>query len=72
MSNTLVSLYVWAACLGHRLRKDRTALESLEWAVIAAVIVVVAIAAYNSVLGGVSTFFSNVSSALSGVKPTFT
>ncbi len=71
MSNAFVSFYAWTACLGARLRSDRKALESLEWAVIAAVIVVVAIAAYNSVLGGVTTFFGNVSSSLGGVQPTF-
>ena len=54
-----------------RLRSDNQALESLEWAVIAAVVVVAAIASYQTVLGGVSTFFSSVSTALGGVSVTF-
>lgn len=68
MHNTLVSLYLWSGVLGGRLRGDHKALESLEWAVIAAAVVVVAVGGYGSVLGGVDAFFGKIAGALANVS----
>lgn len=45
-------------------RRDRRGLESLEWAVIAAVIALSAMAVYPVVLGGMANFFNAENAAL--------
>lgn len=47
-----------------RLTNDRNGLESLEWAIIAALIVVSALAAYPVVFAGLATFFTADATAL--------
>lgn len=47
-----------------RLRDDKRGIETLEWAVIAAVVIVGAVAAYNGVEDGVSGFFKELGVSL--------
>lgn len=72
MSDKLLSLYCFTKTLGARFRHDRRGLESLEWAVIAAVVVIAAIGAYTGLLKGVNSFFGSVSNAFSNASSNVT
>lgn len=66
MMNLVLPAVTRLQLLALRLRDDKRGIETLEWAVVAAVVIVAAVAAYNVVEGGVSSFFGNISASLSG------
>jgi Flp pilus assembly pilin Flp len=63
MLNLILPAATRLQMLALRLRDDKRGIETLEWAVVAAVVVVAAVLAYSAVENGISTFFNNVNSA---------
>lgn len=60
-----------AAALVRRLWRDRGAIETVEWAVVAAVVIVVAVRAYGALsYSGIGGFFSGLKASFSSLKIT--
>lgn len=65
MLNLILPAATRLQMLALRLRDDKRGIETLEWAVVAAVVIVAAVIAYGAVENGVSHFFSEISASFS-------